>query len=99
MIPVNFAVIEKCSMPIFAVITGNGGAIKADLSLELKPGTGKVYSLVESLVGTSTQNTEKVQLKFPKTTSRMLTNTIISSILIQMHQLLRADQQALQWAC
>ncbi|MEK6972526.1 MAG: S16 family serine protease [archaeon] len=66
LIPVNFAVIEKCSMPIFAVITGNGGAIKADLSLELKPGTGKVYSLVESLVGTSTQNTEKSAVEVSK---------------------------------
>jgi len=65
-LPFTFAVQDKCTMPIFAVITGNGGAIKADLTLQIKPGYGKIYSLVESLVGTSTQSTEKSAIAVAK---------------------------------
>ncbi len=54
-----FAVLEKGSVRVFAV-TDNGRALQANLSLELKPGTGKVWTSIEPLVGTSTQSTEKI---------------------------------------
>jgi uncharacterized protein len=60
--PTVFAVLEKGEMKIFAVTT-EGDAVSAELSLEIEPGTGKIWSSVEPLVGTTTQNAERVALK------------------------------------
>jgi len=54
-----FAVLESDSVKVFAV-TDNGNAMSADLILDLKPGTGRIWTSVEPLVGTSTQSTEKL---------------------------------------
>ena len=54
------------SMKIYAV-TGDGGAISAALTLKVLPnGTGKVWSSVDPLVGTSTQNAERTALLVAK---------------------------------
>jgi len=59
------AVITHGSMKIFAV-TGDGGAISADLSLTIEPGTGKIWSSVNPLVGTTTQSAERAALKLAR---------------------------------
>ncbi len=63
------AVIEKDSLKIFAV-TEQGNALSADLTLEIKPGSGNVWSSVEPLVGTSTQTTEKLAVQIAKNYSK-----------------------------
>lgn len=60
------AVIEKASMPVFAV-TETGAGLKADLVLEIKPGAGNVWSKIGPLVGTTTQNTERIAKQVAKT--------------------------------
>ena len=57
-----FAVLEEGKIKVFAV-TDNGGAMSADLSVDLKQGSGKVWTSVEPLVGTSTQSTEKIAIQ------------------------------------
>lgn len=59
------AVISKDSIHIFAV-TDDGKGLSATLSLELVPGTGKIYTSVDPLVGTSTQNAERVAVELAK---------------------------------
>ncbi|MEW6295898.1 MAG: S16 family serine protease [Candidatus Diapherotrites archaeon] len=59
------AVITNGSMKIFAV-TGDGGAISADLTLTIEPGTGKIWSSVNPLVGTTTQSAERTALKLAR---------------------------------
>ncbi|MBS3059056.1 MAG: hypothetical protein J4224_01380 [Candidatus Diapherotrites archaeon] len=49
------AVVEHGEMKIYAVTT-EGQGLAADLVLDLDPGTGKVWTSVEPLVGTTTQN-------------------------------------------
>ncbi len=53
-----FAVIESGSLNIYAVSTGGEG-VKATLNLEIKPGSGKIFTSIDPLIGTSTQTTEK----------------------------------------
>ncbi len=60
--PCTSAVISQGSIPIFAV-TDSGEALKAVLSIEIESGTGKIWSSVGPLIGTSTQNTEKIAIK------------------------------------
>jgi len=60
-----FAVISRSSMQVFAV-TDSGGALSADLIVELRPGSGKIWSGVEPLIGTSTQTTEKLAVNLAK---------------------------------
>lgn len=55
------AFIPLHSTKIFAV-TNDGEGLAADLELRIEPGTGKIFSGVDSLVGTSTQNAFKVAL-------------------------------------
>ncbi len=55
----SFAALASQSLDVFAV-TDNGNAISASLTLSLKPGTGRIWTSVEPLVGTSTQTTEKI---------------------------------------
>ena len=60
-----FAVIEESEMPVFAV-TDSGKGLQASLNLKVKEGNGKIWSRVSSLVGTSTQSTEKISLEVAK---------------------------------
>ncbi len=57
-----FAVLQNGEMKLFAVTT-DGDAVSADLFLEIEPGTGQIWTNVEPLVGTTTQNAEKVALR------------------------------------
>ncbi|MCH7902363.1 hypothetical protein IIC68_01265, partial [archaeon] len=57
-----FAVIEKDSIPIYAVTTRGEGLV-AELTLEIEPGEGKIWSSVSPLVGTSTQNAERIAVQ------------------------------------
>ncbi|MBU0636430.1 hypothetical protein KKE06_05380 [Candidatus Micrarchaeota archaeon] len=59
------AVIPSHSTKIFAV-TNDGEGLEAELSLRIESGTGKVFSGVDALVGTSTQNAFKVALDVAK---------------------------------
>ena len=61
-----FAIVQEDSTQIFAVIEGQDKGIVADLTIEVEPGTGKIWSSVDSLVGTSTQNTEKISVKLAR---------------------------------
>jgi len=56
------AIIEKATIPIYAV-TSTDEALKADLTLEIVPGTGRVWTSIEPLVGTSTQHTARVSVE------------------------------------
>ncbi|MBU2099615.1 hypothetical protein KKG83_05225 [Candidatus Micrarchaeota archaeon] len=60
--PSVFAVLEKSQMKLFAVTT-EGIAVSADLTLEIEPGSGKVWSSVEPLVGTTTQSAERTAVQ------------------------------------
>ncbi|MFH1391071.1 MAG: S16 family serine protease [Candidatus Diapherotrites archaeon] len=62
---VSWAVIEKDSLDIYAVTTKGEGLV-ADLTLEIEPGTGKIWSAVTPLVGTTTQNAERTAIKVAK---------------------------------
>jgi uncharacterized protein len=53
-----FAYIPKAQMKIFAVSNSNVG-MDANLLIEIKPGTGKIYSNVNSQVGSLTQESER----------------------------------------
>ncbi len=57
------AVIEHDKLTVFAVTNNDETALSAGLSLTIKPGTGKIWSSVEPLIGTSTQTTEKIAIK------------------------------------
>lgn len=57
-----FAVIEKDSIFIYAVTTRGEGLV-AELTLEIEPGEGKIWSAVSPLVGTSTQNAERTAVQ------------------------------------
>jgi uncharacterized protein len=57
-----FAVMEEDELEIFAV-TDDGKALSAVLKLSLKPGSGRVWTRIEPLVGTSTQTTEKIAVQ------------------------------------
>ena len=56
-----YAVLEHGTLKIFAV-TENGDGLSADLILDIEPGTGKVWSALTSLIGTTTQNTERISV-------------------------------------
>lgn len=64
--PACYAVIHKASMPVYAVVSGEDEAIQAVLSIEIEPGDGSIYTRVGPLVGTSTQNTEKISVALAK---------------------------------
>jgi len=53
-----FAYIPKAQMKIFAVNSSNTG-MDANLIIEIKPGTGKIFSNVNSPVGSLTQESER----------------------------------------
>ena len=53
-----FAYIPKAQMKIFAVNNSNVG-MDANLIIEIEPGTGKIYSNVNSQVGSLTQESER----------------------------------------
>jgi uncharacterized protein len=55
------AVVQEHSTKIFAV-TNDGKGLAANLDLRIEPGTGKIFSGVDALVGTSTQNAYKTAL-------------------------------------
>jgi len=55
-------------MKIFAVTT-EGKGLSADLKLSIQPGSGRVWSSVAPLVGTTTQNAEIVAVELAKTYS------------------------------
>ncbi len=59
------AVLEQGSLKIFA-ITDDGQGLSADLKLFVESGTGKIWSSVTPLVGTSTQNAEKTAINLAK---------------------------------
>ncbi|MCD6434060.1 MAG: hypothetical protein J7L14_00430, partial [Candidatus Diapherotrites archaeon] len=60
-----FAVISHNEMKIFAV-TSKGQGIAAELSISIEPGSGKIWSSISPLIGTTTQNTEKLAVKVAK---------------------------------
>jgi len=62
------AVVESSQMKIFAVTT-EGKGLSADLKLSIQPGSGRVWSSVAPLVGTTTQNAEIVAVELAKTYS------------------------------
>ncbi|MDO8624664.1 MAG: S16 family serine protease [Candidatus Diapherotrites archaeon] len=59
------AVLSQSTLKIFAV-TDDGKGLSADLTLYTEAGTGKVWSSVNPLVGTSTQNAERMALALAK---------------------------------
>ncbi len=59
------AVIQKDSMQIFAVTT-EGQGLGAELTVTTELGTGKVWSSVKPLVGTTTQNAERTAIEVAK---------------------------------
>jgi len=59
------AVVGQSSMKIFAVTT-EGNGLSADLILNINDGSGKVWSSVVPLVGTTTQNAETVAVNLAK---------------------------------
>ncbi|MCR4336143.1 MAG: hypothetical protein NUV57_06460 [archaeon] len=61
----SWAIIEKDSLNIYAVTTQGEGLV-ADLTLEIEPGTGKIWSAVTPLVGTTTQNAERTAVQVAK---------------------------------
>lgn len=66
MLPLSVnAITPQASMKLFAVTT-EGTGISADLTITLEKGNGKVYTSVFPLVGTSTQNTEKLSVEVAK---------------------------------
>lgn len=64
--PACFAIITKASMPVFAVVSGEDKAIQATLTIEIEPGKGDIFTKIGPLVGTSTQNTEKISVELAK---------------------------------
>lgn len=60
-----FAAIPEDSMKIYAVTTDGQGLV-ATLHIKIEPGSGKIWSSVTPLVGTSTQNAEKTALRVAK---------------------------------
>lgn len=63
------AAITKGEMKIYAVTT-EGKGLSSSLVVEIVPGTGKVWSSVEPLVGTTTQNTERIAVELAKNYSK-----------------------------
>lgn len=59
------AVINEHSTKIFAV-TNDGKGLAADLDLRITPGKGQIYSGIDSLIGTSTQNAYKTAVELAK---------------------------------
>ncbi|MFH1240024.1 MAG: S16 family serine protease [Candidatus Diapherotrites archaeon] len=59
------AIITESSLDLFAV-TDAGDAMTANLTLTIKNGNGKVWSSVTPLVGTTTQNTERIAVELAK---------------------------------
>jgi len=64
-VPASQGEVRSGAMKIFAV-TGDGEGLSADLYLELVPGTGKVWTSVNPLVGTTTQSAEKAAVQAAK---------------------------------
>lgn len=65
-LPVSvFAIVEQSSIRVFAVTT-EGQGMAAKLTLKIEPGNGTVWSAVKPLVGTSTQNTERLAVKIAR---------------------------------
>jgi uncharacterized protein len=62
----SYAIIERASIPIFAVMQFEERAVRAELTITITPGTGKIWSSVGPLVGTSTQHTEKLAVEVAK---------------------------------
>jgi uncharacterized protein len=67
------AVLETSSLKVFA-ITDGGKALSSELILSLRPGTGRVWTDVEPLVGTSTQSTAKLAVENAKKYSQLSEN-------------------------
>lgn len=63
--PFAFAVIQHGSMSIYAV-TSSDQALEARLDITIRPGSGKIWSSVGPLVGTSTQHTERISVEIAK---------------------------------
>ncbi|MBU0661989.1 MAG: S16 family serine protease [Candidatus Diapherotrites archaeon] len=67
------AVLENGSMKIYAV-TSDGKGLASGLNLEITSGNGKVWSSVEPLVGTTTQNAERIAVEVAKNYSGEVMN-------------------------
>lgn len=61
----SLAYLEKNMMKVYAIDEQNT-PLMANLVLELEPGTGKVWSAITPLIGTSTQNTERISVQIGK---------------------------------
>ncbi len=61
-----FAVIPHDTLKVFAVTEDGQTAMTADLGLTIEKGSGKIWSSVEPLIGTSTQTTEKAAVEVAK---------------------------------
>ena len=55
---INANYIPEANMKIFAV-TSNNTAMEATLHAEIKPGTGRIFSSIHTIVGSQTQESEK----------------------------------------
>jgi len=64
-LPLAGAVISVGTISIYAV-TSSDDALEAHLTILVKPGTGKIWSSVGPLVGTSTQHTERISVSLAK---------------------------------
>ncbi len=61
----SFAALNNGEISIYAVTTEGKGLV-ATLHLQIDPGTGKIWSAVTPLVGTTTQNAERTAIKVAK---------------------------------
>ena len=59
------AIIPEGSIKLLAV-TPDGTGTEADLTISIVKGSGRIWSSVDALVGTSTQNTEKTAVELLK---------------------------------
>jgi len=66
-----FAVITHDTMKVFAVTEDGQTAMSADLGLTIESGTGRVWSSVEPLIGTSTQATGLMPMITSSTSTAM----------------------------
>jgi len=61
-----YAIITNASIPIYAVVESEDKAVKAELTISIVPGSGKIWSSIGPLIGTSTQQTERLAVEVAK---------------------------------
>ena len=56
------AIITKNSIDLYA-ITNEGNGVKAELTIEIKSGTGQIFTSINPLIGKTTQSTQRTAVK------------------------------------